>query len=161
MWEETDHVKLNTPCNHWTSLLIQTPNRKGLGTNDTSLLIITNVFMTARLFQLLPCTIYLNTQISEAAMTTAFESIHWGHIWSFLHTIESAAKTMNHVFPHFGNQIYSRLTLLYSPKLLPPWPPFLLFCWNICRKKCLRSRDEKILKADQSYSPWPQLKTQF
>ena len=45
--KKTNHNKLNMPCNHYPSLLVNEPNRKRLQTNDTSICIVTNVLLVA------------------------------------------------------------------------------------------------------------------
>ena len=89
--------KILTNLMHTTiiTLLYQwhTHNRKGLQTQDTFIWIDANLFLMTKLFQLLPCTICVNTQTSKAMMATAFESVQ-----SIVTTILPAPKFMNHSF---------------------------------------------------------------
>ena len=49
-----------------------TPNRNGLQTNDTTIWIVTNVFLVTILFKLPPSTICVNTLVSKVVMATTF-----------------------------------------------------------------------------------------
>ena len=73
-----------------------TPNREALQTNDTSIWIVTNIFLLAKLFQLPPSTICVNPEISKAVVALAFESAQ-----SISTTIMPAPKIMNHAVLYF------------------------------------------------------------
>ena len=90
-----------------------TPNRKWF---DTSIWIVTNVFLVAIFFQLPLCTICVNMQISKAVMETAFESVQ-----SITTTNMPAANIMNHAFSYFIETIdmHCKLAIRYSPILTP------------------------------------------
>ena len=115
-----------------------TPSRKGLQTNETSIWIVTKVFSMVMPFQLPPCTICVNTQVSKAVMATAFESVQ-----SIATTILPAARIKNHAFLYFIETLgmHCKLAIMYSPIQAPyavinyffHSPPFHL--WNIWGKQ--------------------------
>ena len=90
--------KLNTPFNQYCSSLAKHTQQKMTSNKQyiPSIWIVTKFFFLAILFQFPPCTICLNTQISNTVMTTAFESLQ-----SIVDTIVTSAKIMNHAFLYF------------------------------------------------------------
>ena len=84
---------------------------KDFQTNDKHILIVTNVFLVEICFELPPCTICVNTQISKAVMATAFESVQ-----SIAATIMHAPNIMNHAFLYFILTVgmHCKLAIRYS-----------------------------------------------
>ena len=103
------------------------PNRKRLQANDTFIWIVINVFMGAMSYWFLPCTICVNTQISKAVMSTAFESVHCSHTFYISCTIMLPVKILQHSFPYFIKTvgIHNKLAIRYSSiqahKILLQW----------------------------------------
>ena len=97
---------------HWWSK----SNRKGLQTNDTSIWIVIYVFMGAICFQFSPCTICVNTEISQAVMATAFNSVQCSHSSSISCTIMLDVKIVQHVLPYFIKTVamHKKLAIMYS-----------------------------------------------
>ena len=89
-----------------------TPNRQGLQISDTPIRIVTNVFSVALHFQLPPCTICVNTQISKAVMATAFEPVQ-----CIVSTIVPCTRIHNHAFLNFIKTLdmHSKLAICYFP----------------------------------------------
>ena len=81
-------------------------------TNDIHIWIVTNVSWVAIHFQLPPCTICVNTQISKAVMATVFESVQL-----IAPNIIPAANIINHAFLYFIVTVgmHCKLAIRYSP----------------------------------------------
>ena len=98
---------------------LQTLNNKGLLTNDTPIWRVTNIILVAILFQLTPCTLCVNTQMSKAVIAKALEPVQL-----IATTILPATRIKNEAFLDFIDTVgmHSKLvkgSLPSKPLLLP------------------------------------------
>ena len=152
---------------HWWSR----PNRKWLQKYDTSIWIVINVHMGARSLWFPQCAICVNTQIPQAVMATAFESVQW-LFFSIFCTIMHALKIVQHILPYLIETIgmHSKLGIRYS-SIQTHYATindflnnciFLLFGQYSQKKQItLCSEGTSIFKSKIAYSPWNHLRHQL
>ena len=139
---------------HWWN----THSRKGLQANDISIWIVINVFMGATSLQFPPCTICVNTQIPQAVMATAFESVQCSHTFSISCTIMLA---VNNIFFLISSKQFIKTPYTAINGFLNDCT-FLLFGQYSQNKQITLSFEGiKIFKRMRAYSPWNQLKHQL